>query len=93
MESICGRAYNLACSVYTLMCRGLYDEALSLIRSMGELANLIGLLFNDKEQRILWLQSNKRERLSKFSPGRVREALENIEDGIFCLRTGTVLKV
>ena len=83
VESLCGRAYNLACSVFTLMCRGLYDEALSLIRSMGELANLIGLLFNDKEARKLWLQSNKKERLNKFSPARVRESLVNLEGGIF----------
>jgi len=33
-----GRAYNLGCGAYNLTIFGLYDEALSLIRSLGEIA-------------------------------------------------------
>ncbi len=83
VESLCGRAYNLACSAYVLMCRGLYDEALGLIRNMGEIANLMGLLFNDKKARQLWLTSEKKTRLRKFNFARVSEYLKEIEDGKF----------
>ena len=35
-ERLMARAYNLACSGYYLIGRGLYDEALNLIRSLGK---------------------------------------------------------
>ena len=79
LESLTGRTYNLACSAYTLICRGLYDEALNLIRSMGEISNLIFLFYNDNKALELWLSLDKRTRLREFSPFKVRELLENHE--------------
>ena len=79
LESLTGRTYNLACSAYTLICRGLYDEALNLIRSMGEISNLIALFFYDKEACKLWLHSDKRKRLREFSPAGVRKSLSKYE--------------
>ena len=76
LESLTGRAYNLACSSYVLICRCLYDEALNLIRSMGEISNLILLFYGDNEAIESWLKSNKISRLSKFGPSKVRESLE-----------------
>ena len=83
LESLTARTYNLACSAYTLIGRGLYDEALNLIRSMGEIANLIGLLFNDLEERELWLHSDKSTRFRRFTPAKVRESLKELKGGMF----------
>jgi hypothetical protein len=48
-EAMCGRAYNLGCSAYLLAISGLYDEAGNLIRSIGEIANLVSLSAWDRE--------------------------------------------
>lgn len=53
-ESLSGRAYNLACSAYILSCRGFYDEALNLVRSMGEISNLISMSAVDKSALDRW---------------------------------------
>ena len=58
LESLAGRSYNLACSAYILICRGFYDEALNLMRSMGEIYNLIALLEVDKKAFQNWLNSD-----------------------------------
>lgn len=76
LESLAGRTYNLATSSYILTCRGLYDEALSLIRSMGEISNIILLSVVDKEAHERWMQADKRTRLREFSPLKVRLLLE-----------------
>src|SRR5436190_18244380 len=39
LESLCVRVYNLGVSAYLLMVRGFYDEALNLVRSIGEVGN------------------------------------------------------
>ena len=83
LESLTGRTYNLACSAYTLICRGLYDEALNLIRSMGEISNLIFLFYNDNKALELWLNADKATRLREFRPFKVRELLENHEGPMY----------
>ena len=47
-ERIIGRTYNLACASYSLISIGFYDEAMNLVRSIGEIANLISLSVSDK---------------------------------------------
>jgi hypothetical protein len=76
LESLCGRIYNLAVGAYLLAGRGLYDEALNLIRSIGEASNVIALSVVDKEALKEWLASEKKTRLRKFTPKQVREALK-----------------
>ena len=49
-ESLCGRAYNLSCGAYNLTLFGLYDEALNLIRGLGELTNLVMLSAVDEQK-------------------------------------------
>jgi hypothetical protein len=49
LERLCGRAYNLGCAAFHLLMVGLYDEALGLVRSLGELTNLIGLSATDRK--------------------------------------------
>jgi hypothetical protein len=78
-EALCGRMYNLAVGAYILALRGLYDEALNLTRSIGEVSNLIALSVVDKKALVEWLSSDKKTRLRKFSPGQVRKALERQE--------------
>ena len=70
LESLTARTYNLACGAYTLICRGLYDEALNLVRSIGEISNLIALFYADQKNIKLWLSYDKKTRRRKFSPSK-----------------------
>lgn len=82
LESLCGRMYNLAVGAYLLAQRGLYDEALNLTRSIGEASNLIALSVIDKGALQEWLSSDKKTRLSKFSPSKIRKVLERQEPAL-----------
>ncbi|HEX8557743.1 MAG TPA: hypothetical protein VF668_06570 [Pyrinomonadaceae bacterium] len=76
LEALSGRTYNLGVSAYILITRGFYDEALNLVRSLGEISNLITLSVVDKAGIREWLSSDKKTRMKKFSPAQVRRALE-----------------
>lgn len=77
LESLAGRAYNLGCSAYILICRAFYDEALNLIRSIGEISNLISLSVVDKDSLQQWLAADRNTRLREFRPAKVRQLLES----------------
>jgi hypothetical protein len=79
LEALSGRTYNLGVSAYILIVRGFYDEALNLVRSIGEVSNLIALSVVDKQGIREWLKSDKKTRLRKFSPAQVRRILERQE--------------
>jgi hypothetical protein len=83
LEGLAGRFYNLACSSYFLSCRGLYDEALNLIRSMGEISNLIAMSVEDKDALKKWLIADKPTRIREFSPAKVRKLLERAQSKFF----------
>ena len=55
---------------------GFYDEALMLVRSLGEIANLFMLFALDRVAQRTWLNSDRNTRLSSFSPARVRQAIQ-----------------
>ena len=76
IEAIAARVYNLAWSSYILICRGFYDEALNLVRSIGEIANLLGLFYAIPATAADWSKANKSARRRKFSPAKVRQILE-----------------
>jgi len=76
LESLTGRAYNLGCAAYLLVCRGFYDEALNLVRGLGEISNLILLSVVDKDSLRKWLRADRKTRLADFSPVKVRRLLE-----------------
>ena len=76
LESLCGRAYNLGSSAYLLASFGYYDEALNLVRGIGEIANIVSLSVLDKKSLREWLEANPNTRRKKFSPARVRRILE-----------------
>jgi len=77
LESLCVRVYNLGISAYTLMVRGFYDEALNLIRSVGEIGNLIALSVAERDVIRQWVAPDKKTRLREFGPAAVRRRLEN----------------
>jgi hypothetical protein len=76
LESLAGRAYNLGCSAYLLIERGFYDEALNLVRSIAEIANIVLLSAVDDAALKRWLSSDRKTRLKEFSPSKVRGLLE-----------------
>jgi hypothetical protein len=75
-ERLLGRAYNLSCGAYHLTIFGLYDEALNLIRSLGEIANLVMLSALDGPKMKEWLHATPKERRDNFSPVKIRLMLE-----------------
>jgi len=75
LETLSGRAYNLGQASYTLILHGLYDEALSLIRSIGEISNLISMSVVDKKAFDKWVKADKNTRIKKFSPAKIRNIL------------------
>src|SRR5262249_3180007 len=67
---------NHAQSAHRLMRCGFYDEAVTLIRGVGEVANLFWLFERDQTQLASWNAADRKARLSNFGPVHVRRALE-----------------
>ena len=76
IETLGTRTYNLSLGAYSLASIGLYDEALNLVRNIGEIANLLSLSLSDKHKLEEWITSTKSERIQKFSPVKIRKLLE-----------------
>jgi hypothetical protein len=76
LESLCGRSYNLGCSAYLLIERGFYDEALNLVRSLGEIANLVILSMAPGNMIQQWIKADRKTRIREFGPAKVREKLK-----------------
>ena len=76
IEYLCGRTANCSRAALRLMQMGFYDESLVLIRSVGEIANLI-VLFKLKPGTLDdWQQCTRQQRLRTYSPVKVRLLLE-----------------
>lgn len=76
IEALGARIYNLAYGANALTSIGLYDEAQSLIRSIGEIGNLLSLSMFQPEKFGEWIASSKPDRIKKFGPAKVRSLLE-----------------
>ena len=77
LERLCARTYNLGTAAFILMIRGLYDEALNLVRNIGEIGNLVALSDVDNGVHIRgWLAADAKTRLREYSPYKVRILLE-----------------
>jgi hypothetical protein len=74
-EALMGRSYNLGCSAFLLIDRAFYDEALNLVRSLGEISNLALLSTTGGDEIREWIHADRKTRLKKFSPAKVRERL------------------
>ena len=79
LEYICGRVASNARAALRLLRFGFYDESLLVCRAMGETANLLELFVMDKEALADWKASSRRERLTNFSPVKVRLRLEDLQ--------------
>lgn len=76
-ERIIARAASNAKGARILLQMGYYDEALSLIRQIGETANLIGLFVTVDGTFSEWMdEADERRRREKFGPGPVRRRLQ-----------------
>lgn len=80
LERLSGRAYNLASSSYILICSGFYDESLNLVRSLGEIANLVSMSVVDKKALQGWLSADKKTRINKYGPASIRKILAKHAD-------------
>lgn len=80
IEWLAGRVANQAAAAIGLIRSGYYDESLMLTRGIGEISNLLQLFAVDESHLSAWKRSNRRERIFRYSPRAVREALE--EQGV-----------
>ncbi len=76
VEYLIGRSVSSARAAIRLLRFGFYDEALSLIRSVGEAANLLSLFSHDILLKDQWEALDDSARRSMFSPLKVRLKLE-----------------
>ena len=79
LEHLAGRCVSSLVSARRLIEAGYYDEALSLIRSVGEIANLLNLFWADNAEIRPWLDSPEKERRRRFSPVQVRRKLGELQ--------------
>jgi hypothetical protein len=80
IEYITGRSYNLAVGAVSLINLGLYDEALCLVRQLGEITNLLALFAAVPSRYTEWVTAKRGQRLKNFSPQAVRNALGQLKD-------------
>ncbi len=79
IEYFAGRVASSTRASLRLLHFAFYDEALSLIRSIDEAANLLLLFAKDEPSFEKWRQSTKKERDKNFRPVHVREKMEEIK--------------
>ncbi len=77
-EYLAGRIVNHGIASRRLIMTGYYDEALSLVRGIGEIANLLNLFWVDTNATSEWLNGDDRFRKKEFSPVAVRKKLEQL---------------
>lgn len=76
VEWLSGRVVNQAMGSYRLIQSSHYDEALVLVRGIGEVANLLHLFNADPRALGSWKQASRRQRFANFGPAAVRKRLE-----------------
>lgn len=79
LEALAGRSFDLAASAISLVRLGYYDQALSLIRSLGEIANLLIFFCDDPTRYPAWVLSSEKDRKNKFGPKQIRDAIGDKE--------------
>lgn len=77
-----GRGVNCARASLRLAQMGFYDEALNVIRSVGEIANLLSLFNTRRDDFETWKKLDDKRRLSAYSPVKVRERLAELKTPI-----------
>ena len=77
IEWLTARVVNHAIGAHRLIRAACYDEALVLIRGVGEIANLLWLFDADPTTLERWKAADRRGRLSQFNPAKVRSVLKS----------------
>lgn len=77
VENLVRRVCNYTSASLRLAHLGLYDEALTLVRPVSEIANLLQLFQIDSEALRRWNQLPERERRKEFGPAKIRKAIES----------------
>jgi hypothetical protein len=83
IEYMCGRAASFGRASLRLIRMGFYDEALGLIRTIAEIANLLALFQLEPSSFSDWKSLSEKQRKQQFSPVRVRIRLEPIAQGAY----------
>jgi hypothetical protein len=83
IEYMCGRAASCGRASVRLIRMGFYDEALALIRTIAEIANLLALFQLEPSSLSDWKDLPEQQRKQQFSPARVRIRLERIAQGAY----------
>jgi hypothetical protein len=78
IEYIAGRACSSAKAALRLLRSGYYDEALLIIRSIGEITNLLLLFLADKDSLVEWKSADKVKRQQNYRPVKVRHKLAEL---------------
>lgn len=78
LERLVGRSNNQARATLRLMLMGSYDEALVLIRGVGETANLLSLFEAQPDALDRWKSVDERTRRQEFAPVAVRRRLKEL---------------
>jgi hypothetical protein len=78
LEYITGRVVGYSQSAFMMAKAGLYDEALLIVRSAGEIANLFTLFSANSPSFSEWKTLPEKQRKSNFGPGTVRRKLASI---------------
>jgi hypothetical protein len=77
---LAARASSFGRAALRLMKMGFYDEALIIVRSIGEITNLF-VLFSMSPQNIEeWEKSDRSYRLAHLTPGKIRKRIENLKN-------------
>jgi hypothetical protein len=79
IENLVRRFSNAATAALRLAYLGQYDEAIALIRVMGELANLLQLFAMNSEHLDRWRSVSDKERIAEYGPVGVRLKLEALK--------------
>lgn len=78
VQYLVGRVTTLTHSALLLTASGHYDEALSLVRILGEVTNLLSLFSADKAELEKWKSLDEKKRWDEFRPYKVRDRLDKL---------------
>lgn len=78
VKYLAGRASGFARAALRLARMGFYDEALIIVRSLGEITNLFFLFHAAPESVEEWKKSDRAYRLEKFLPSKIRRRIESL---------------
>lgn len=76
LQYLCARSSSFGRGAIKLATMGFYDEALVLVRSLAEIANLFALFHFEQGSLQEWKTATRKDRRDKFSPVAVRLRLE-----------------